>query len=127
MSIARLPRAGQRRLKRLTADNEPSILSDARFFERRPDRNHRIRVSSVAEVEMIRLLHPGNVLTPGMRWYTSVRQIRKGIRCRVFTIGLADLDCDAPEDVCLWVYERGRTNRDAEIETSLRKAMEALP
>ncbi|KQT16176.1 hypothetical protein ASG40_18225 [Methylobacterium sp. Leaf399] len=123
--MAALPSAAQRRLKRLTAENETSILADARFFERRPDRNHRIRLASRAEVEMIRLLHPDNVITPGMRWYTSVRQIRKGVRLRGFTIGLADLDCDETEEVCRSVYERGRSTREVEIEQSLRLAMEA--
>ncbi|MCJ2044405.1 hypothetical protein MKK58_07640 [Methylobacterium sp. J-078] len=125
MSISALSRPAQRRLKRLTAENEASILSDARFFERRPDRSHRIRLSSLAEVETIRLLHPGNQLTPGLRWYTAVRQVRQGVRLRVFSMGLPDLDTDEPEDVCRWVYERGRTGGDDAIERGLRRAMEA--
>ena len=126
MSKSTLPRPAQRRLKRLTFQNEPSIQADAKFFERRPDRNHRVRLASGAEVEIIRLLHPGNVIAPGFRWYTAVRQIKRGIRFRVFTIGFADLDCDETEDVCRSVYERGRTTRAAEIEQSFGQAMEAL-
>lgn len=125
MSIGTLSRPAQRRLKRLTIENEASIQADARFFERRPDRNHRIRLASAAEVETIRLLRPGNPTTPGLRWYTAVRQVRQGVRLRVFSMGLPDLDTDEPEDVCRWVYERGRTGGDDAIERSLRQAMEA--
>ncbi|MCJ2035754.1 hypothetical protein [Methylobacterium sp. J-068] len=125
MSISTLSRSVQRRLKRLTVENEASIQADARFFERRPDRNHRIRLASPAEVETIHLLHPGNPLTPGLRWYTAVRQVRQGVRLRVFSMGLPDLDTDEPEDVCRWVYERSRTGGESEIERALRRAVEA--
>ena len=125
MSNSTLSRPAQRRLKRLTLQNEPSIQADAKFFERRPDRNHRVRLASSAEVEIIGLMHPGTVIAPGMRWYTAVRQIHPGIRCRVFTIDFADLDCDETEAVCRSVYERHCTTRNAEIERSLRQAVEA--
>lgn len=125
MSISTLSRPAQRRLKRLTIENEASIQADARFFERRPDRNHRIRLASPAEVETISLLHPGNSITPGLRWYTAVRQVREGVRMRAFSMGLPDLDTDEPEEVCRWVYDRGRTGEDSEIERALRRAVEA--
>lgn len=117
----------QRKLKRLTRQNEQSIRADAKFLERRPDRNHRVRLSSPAEVATIRLLHPGTVITPGFRWYTAVRQVWPGIRLRVFTIGFADPDCDVSEDVCRSVYDRGRTTRDAEIEQLLRQTVDVRP
>lgn len=126
MSTIPLPRATQRQLKRLTLKNEPTIAADARFFERRPERSHRLRLSSVAEVEILRLLRPGNPLTPGLRWYTAVRQVRKGFRMRVFSMGLPHLDCDESEEVSCWVFERNRNARDVETEASLRQIAETL-
>lgn len=126
MSANPLPRDTQRQLKRLTFQNEPTISADARFFERRPDRSHRLRLSSVAEIGILRLLHPGKLLTPGLRWYTAVRQVQKGFRIRVFSMGLPHLDCDETEEVCCWVYERNRNARNAEIEASFRQLGETL-
>ena len=50
------PRALQRRLERLAVRNEATIASDKRFFERRPDRQYRLRLASVPEVELDRAL-----------------------------------------------------------------------
>ena len=49
-------RTERRQLKRLTAENEPTIEADRRFFERFFWRSHRIRRASQAEVALNALL-----------------------------------------------------------------------
>lgn len=121
MSPRVLSRADRRRLQRLTHENELTIAADARFFERRPDRSHRIRQASRAEVEIHHLTGRPRMTT--LRWYVAVRQLAPGVRFRVFACGLPDLDCDQPEDVCREVYERQQTERGLQIERDFARAM----
>lgn len=99
-----LTRPQRRRIKRLALENEPTIEADRRFFERRPDRNFRVRLASPAECESLRI-HDGHTVDEGSRWYTAVRQVRPGWRLRAFTLGLEGLETDILEETCREVYE----------------------
>ena len=118
-----IDRSARRRLTRLTHENEITIAADARFFERRPDRSHRIRLASRAEVETLYLMHPNRERVADLRWYTVIRQLTRGMRFRVFVLGLPDLDCDVAEDVCRAVYEREQTHQAREIEGAYQASM----
>jgi hypothetical protein len=124
---ATLSRTDRRRFKRLTDANEPTIQSDRLFFERRPDRTHRIRLASKAEVETMVLLKPSRRAPSGLRWYVALRQVKPGVRLRVFTLGYEGADTDVSEEVAAYVYGQasGEGSAAEEIETHLRTVMEA--
>lgn len=124
---AAMSRADRRRFQRLTDANEPTIQSDRCFFERRPERTHRVRLASTAEIETMILLKPARRAPSGLRWYVALRQVKPGVRLRVFTLGHEGLDTDVSEQVAAYVYEQasGEGSRAEEIETRLRTVMEA--
>ena len=100
-------RAERRRLQRLGDRVDRVTQGDARFFERFPDREYRVRVTAAVELE----IDAGSdrkeeivPLEPELRWYTIVRQIAPGVRIRVKTQGPADHDVDLPEDVARHLY-----------------------
>lgn len=83
------PRALQRRLERLTLQNEAAIASDKRFFERFPDRRYRVRLASASEVETTSIL-TGIVPAPGSRLFAAVFMVSPTVRQRAMLYGAAE-------------------------------------
>lgn len=96
-----------RTFRELTAVVERVIDGDQRFFERRPDRRHRIRVAGRAEIALKELVE-GRLMTlpPGYRWYAVVRNVAPGVRWRLFIRNVegaaTDLCETASRDVFAW-------------------------
>jgi hypothetical protein len=118
-------RLDQSRLAALARANEATIAADARFFERFPDRNHRIRVASRPEVDLLRH-QTGGVHKPlGTSVYAIVKQIRPGWRLRACVILESGFDTDQPEDECRRIYDDAARPRTQAHEIERQFAREA--
>ncbi|WP_197430757.1 hypothetical protein, partial [Methylobacterium sp. CCH5-D2] len=93
-----------------------------RFFLRRPDRKHRIRIASRAEVETLSM-QLGSEPSDDSCWYAAVRQVEPGWRLRGFWLGLKGFDTDEPEDICRAAYEN--TVRPGTLAHEIGRAFEA--
>lgn len=82
------PGALKRRLERLAIQNEATIASDKRFFERFPDRRYRVRLASTSEVETTTIL-TGLVPAPGSRLFAAVFMVSPEVRQRAMLYGAA--------------------------------------
>lgn len=120
-------RANQRRLERLALKNEATIASDRLFFERRPDRQYRLRLASAAEVDLNRAL-PGAWAVPGGRLFVVVRKISPSVRIRALFFGpaenAADMD-NVSEGEAAFLFERAR-RQNAQLAGVERSTVEAF-
>ena len=111
-----LPRTKDRRLKRLTAENERTIEADRRFFERFFWRTHRIRRASQAEVATNALLDARwRHLPKGAAVFAVLKQVAPGVRMRLFLWGPPDNDTDATESEARELFERFSASPQARL------------
>ena len=89
MSSVQLTRAQRRELKKLSASVDRVTEADRLFFERLPHRQHRVRLTSLAEIARQELID-GQPMTipPGFRWFTAVHNIAPGFRLYLFVPNL---------------------------------------
>jgi hypothetical protein len=121
------PTRAQRRQMQKIADRVDRVTqADRLFFERRPDRKHRVRLASRAELEQYELLEgrPASP-TPGCRGFTVVRNIAPGARLRLYAYGLEGAETDLSESMAAAIYEATATPKSREIEAQMHAAMEA--
>ena len=86
-------------------DIDAVLEGDRRFFERFPERRHRVRIAARAEVENLRAavrrpLH----LPEGCQYLTAVRHVAPGVRARVFLYATTDAPTDLPEEVAAEIF-----------------------
>src|SRR5690349_16440741 len=116
MSTADISRAERRKLKRLTAENEPTIEADRRFFARFHWRTHRIRRASQAEAAINALLDERwRDLPEDMAAFVAIKQIAPGVRLRTFLCGAADNDTDVAESEARELFERFNASPQAKL------------
>lgn len=105
-----LTRTDRRHIKTLSAAVGRVTDGDARFFERFPERRHRVRLASTAEVETDAIVkgEPDISTVPGSRWVTIVKQLAPGVRLRVVerSIGRDGNDFDLSEEMARWAYDQ---------------------
>jgi hypothetical protein len=116
----------QRRMQELAEKVDRVTQGDRRFFERRPDRKHRVRLASQAEIAQQELLDGRPIeMLPGCRIFTIVRNIAAGVRLRLFTYGLEGADTDLTEAMARAIFEAAATPHTWKIEAQMRAAVEA--
>ena len=96
-----LTRNERRQLKALDPHIKRIVATDVEFFKQNPSRQHRVRLSSGAEIAEVEIFKGTPVRLPeGEHWFTIVRKVNGG-RIRVFTSNEidADTDLDVPEDL----------------------------
>jgi hypothetical protein len=121
-----LTRAQRRQMQRLTDRVDRVTQADRLFFERRPDRKHRVRLASQAEIGQQEILEGKPLfMPPGCHIFTVVRNIAPGVRLRLFTYGLEHSETDLSEATTRAIFETAATPRTWEIEAQMRKAAEA--
>ena len=125
MSEIRLSRAQRREMKRLGKLVDKATEADRMFFERKPDRQHRVRLSHQAEIKQNEIIS-GEPLPapPGFAWFTAVRQVRPGARLRLFTLNEGDSETDLPEVTAREIYQDLQTPWAREVEADMRRRME---
>jgi hypothetical protein len=117
----------QRRLMQKLADRVDRVTqADRLFFERRPDRQHRVRLASWAEIEQNQIIsgRPWG-LPPGYRHFVTIRNIADGVRLRNFIINVQDAETDMSEMDACEVFESASTETTRAIEARLRAAARA--
>jgi hypothetical protein len=126
MSTIQLSRAQRREMRKLAEQVDRVAQTDARFFERFPNRKHRVRLASQAELGQYKIIDGGPVfLPPGCRFFVAVRNVAPGARLRLFVRGLEFSETDLSEEMALAVFESAATEQTRKIEAGLRSALEA--
>lgn len=106
----RLTRAQRRRLDKVSARVDKITRADRKFFERHPNRRHRVRVAHYAEIEQGELVCGDSVeeLADGMIYFAAVKNIKTGVRLRLFFHADEMLDTDLSEDAVFYIFEQLR-------------------
>jgi hypothetical protein len=121
-----LTRTQQRQMQKIADRVDRVTQADRRFFERRPDRKHRVRLSSQAEIEQFAILVGQPVSpAPGFRLFAIVRNIAPGLRLRLYTCAMEGAETDLLEATAAAIYEARATPKTRQIEAQLRAAWEA--
>ena len=125
MSEIKLSPAQQRRMDKLAERVDRVSQADKRYFERFPDRHHRVRVTSAAEIEQQELLEGKPTwMPPGYRMFTVVWNIAVGARMRLFVRYLEDAETDLDEATAKSVFLCAATPHTWKIEAQIREAVE---
>lgn len=119
-------RKQQRQLQKIADRVDRVTQADRLFFERRPDRKHRVRLASQAELEQCELMEGlPTAPPPGCRVFTIVRNIAPGARLRLYAYGLEGAETDLSEATALAIYEATATPKTRAIEAQMRDVVEA--
>jgi hypothetical protein len=106
MMASQFTRQQRRQLQRLSGEIDRLINADRSFFQRRPERAHRIRRAFAPEVAVLALLYRQiEDLPPHLAWFVAVRQMVPGTRARTFFVHPRGLDTDLPEETAAAVFE----------------------
>jgi hypothetical protein len=126
MSVLHLTSAQQRKMKKLAERVDRVSQADERFFERFSGRQHRVRLSSAAEIEQTEILQGEPAWLPaGYRWFTVVRNVAPGARLRLFVLYQEDAETDLDEATAREIFLSAATPHMWKIEAQLRKAVDA--
>jgi hypothetical protein len=109
-------------LKRLTRRVDRITRDDKKFFERHPNRRHRIRVAGRGEFEHVALAvgKRAQPLEPGLIRFAAIRNVKTGWRIRAFFHGLWNLDVDdLSEEAAGDVFRQLRTEDMVAVETAI--------
>ena len=121
MSTIKLTRTQQQEMKKLGKFVDRATEADRVFFERRPDRMHRVRFSHQAEIRQNEIIDgKPETVPPGFRWFTVVRNVYPGARIRLYVMNLEDAETDLDEATAREIFEWAETPV-REVEARLRK------
>ena len=116
----------QRQMQKLAPHVDRVTEADRVFFEQHPDRKHRVRFASEAEIAQLEILN-GQVTTlpPGIRHFVIVRNVAPGARLRLFVTNRegAETGLDVPEDLADVIFDTRATRQLREIEANMRSAL----
>lgn len=107
----RLNRQQRRALDRAAAGVDHVTAEDRRWFEARPDRRHRIRRMTAAEIASAEAMSALSPVPAGGARFTLVRKITPDFRLRVFISGPAHKSGDETGEAtaaALWDHHRAR-------------------
>jgi hypothetical protein len=125
MSIG-LSRHQRRQMHKLADAVDRVTQADRRFFERFPDRRHRVRLASQAEILQYGIVLGVYPTAPhGFEHYVAVKNLTPGCRMRVPFTGPAGNDTDISEREAAWLYDTRSNARSREIEAQMLEIMEA--
>ncbi|TIQ46731.1 hypothetical protein [Mesorhizobium sp.] len=103
-----------------TCTDVPVLEADRRYFERFPDRQHRLRLGSRAEVHQLRIL--GRCQPPEYRLYVAIKCVAPGVRMRRFFWCAEDVETEIDEARARDAYEAAATETNQRIEAVVRRA-----
>ena len=108
--MIKLTRAQRREMKKLGDKADRMSQADRLYFERRPDRQHRVRPSHPAEIRRREIIR-GKPLTlpPGLRWFTVVKNVFPGARLHLCVGRLEGAETDLSEPAARQVWEAAAT------------------
>ena len=121
-----LSRAQRRRFKKLADRVDRMTQADRAFFERRPDRQHRVRLAHSAEIEQHEILDGPIAAPTGCRVFVTVKNIAPAHRLRLFVLGIEGSETDLSEEACA-IYEMPQTDKSREVEEAMRQLAKDWP
>lgn len=125
--MSRPRNAAQRRLDELSAANDRMSQADKKFFERFPDRRHRVRLAHKAEVEAGAVVNGMNPtrLPSEFKHFVAVKFLSPDCRMRLGFIGLEGSETDVSEAVAAAIFEAAKSEqpRAAAIEEQFTQAL----
>jgi hypothetical protein len=128
--MSRPRNAAQRRLNELSAANDRMSQADKKFFERFPDRRHRVRLAHMAEVEAGAVVNGMNPtqLPSDFKHFVAVKFLSPDCRMRLSFIGLEGSETDVSEAVAEAIFEAAKSDqpRAAAIEEKFTRALARL-
>ena len=120
-----LSSAQRQELKKLEKQVKRALQSDKLFFERRPERMHRVRLSHSAEIRQNEIATSALLDAPtGFLWFTVVRKVTPVVRMRLFTLNFDNAETDLDEDTARKLFESLDAPVFRDAEARLRKVME---
>jgi len=121
-----LSSAQLRETKKLGKQVKRALQSDKLFFERRPERMYRVRLSHSAEIRQNEIAAGAPFdAPPGFLWFTVVRKIAPVVRMRLFTtLNFHDAETDLDEDTARELFESLATPVLRDAKSRLRMVME---
>ena len=128
MPTPKLTRAQRRRMQKLADRIDLISEADRKYFERFPQRRHRVRVAGRVEIEGEEIIR-GRAMSapPGRQLYTAVRSARPGLRLRIMFHGPADADPELfSEAKARAIYAFHETEEHRVIEAQMIEWFEAL-
>ena len=113
-----LNRRQRRAMHRLAPNAQAAIASDRAYFERRPDRQHRIRHTFRGETNEggVVLDHSPATVPAGMARFTLVKNLRPGLRSRIFVFHDADAETEVDEATARGVFEACLTETGTKLD-----------
>ena len=109
----------------LSGGLDRSLEIDRRFFERFPERRHRVRLATQSEVEGLAVAYGAKAarLQAGERWYAVVRWLSDGAWLKAYIPNRAGEETDVPEAWAALLYSRlaARDDGIADLETATRR------
>lgn len=116
-----MTRNQRRQLQKLAERVDRVVESDHRFFERFPDRQHRVRLASQAEIETNAIIEGDKItVAPDRQIYLAVKSVGPRTNLRLIIVGPRDADTDLPEDLAQALYELVNCDKAREIEAQVR-------
>jgi hypothetical protein len=113
-------------MQKLAGEVDRVTPAEDKFFERFPNRRHRVRLASDAEIAHHEILEGEPMwMPPGRRIFAVVRNIAPGVRLRIYIRGLEGSEIDLDEATARAIVEASATSKTWEIEAELRKVAEA--
>ena len=120
-----LSRAQRRRFKKQADRVDQMTQADRLFFERRPERQHRVRLAHSAEIEQHEILD-GPIAAP-TGCLVAVKNIAPGHRLREFVLGIEGSETDLSEEEACAIYEMPQTDMSREVEEATRQLAKDWP
>lgn len=115
--------AAQRQIERLADEVDRVLESDRRFFRRRPDRQHRVRLVSRAEIALNNLVGGQHAEPPaGCSHFVVVKQLAPGVRTRVFLVAASDASTDVAESAARAIFDNTFRNTGSLLDEEGRQA-----
>ena len=125
MPAISLTRQQKLKIKKLASRIDRVTQADRRFFERRPDRQHRVRIASQAEIEANIVLHASPMrVALAQQHFIAVRKITPWMRMRLPFVGPRDADTDLNEETARKIFDLFHNDETRGIEHDLRVAFE---
>ena len=113
--------------KKLADRVDRMTQADRAFFERRPDRQHRVRLAHSAEIEQHEILDGPIAAPTGCPVFVAVKNIAPGHRLRVFVLGIEGGETDLNEEEACAIYEMSQTDKSREVEEAMRQLAKDWP
>ena len=122
-----LSRPQRRRFEKLADRVDRMTKADRVFFERRPDRQHRVRLAHSAEIEQHEILDGPIAAPTGCQVFVAVKNIAPGHRLRLFVLGIEGSETDLSEEEACAIYEMPQTDKSREVEEAMRQLAKDWP